>query len=63
MKRSNIPADDTPLDLGDIEPGGAPGDREAPEGHHPWSPSELDKFMRKPRHHPECDCLDCNPQR
>lgn len=36
--------DDTPLDLGDIEPGEAPGDREISEGHHPWSPSELDKF-------------------
>lgn len=32
------------LDLGDVEPGVSPAERPAPEGQHPWSPSQLDEY-------------------
>lgn len=44
MIQSNIPPDDTPLDLGDVEAGAAPGSRVVPEGAHPWAPSVLAEY-------------------
>jgi hypothetical protein len=48
--------------------GAAPSARVVPEGHHPWAPSSIAKFEqeylgRSPVHTPECDCLECYPDR
>jgi len=32
------------LDLGDIEPGAAPGNRTVKPGAHPWAPSQIDAW-------------------